>query len=462
MKWKLSFLVCIACCTWLSGALHADWNRFRGPNGTGIAEGSAPTQWSPGENLKWKLPLPGAGFSSPIVVGNKVFVTSYTGSAGNNLSRQLTCVDATSGKLLWQKDVPNEVEEDPNEGMGIPAHGYASHTPTSDGQRVYAFFGKTGIIAFDMDGQELWRKSVGTESDPRRWGSASSPILADDVLVVTAGPESRAVVGLDKNTGEQLWTSPAEGFGNVWGTPALISTGNSTDLVIGAPYEIWAINAKTGKLSWYCEAMDTDSFNSSVVVYEDKVYGIEGRGGGSIAVKAGGKDDVTKSNVLWTGRDTSRFGSPVVVDNRLYYFNSGVAYCVDAMTGKEIFKGRLRSASGETSPEPGAGGRGQGGPGRGQGGFGGPGGPGGQRGGRGGGFGGGGPGGDYASPVYADGKIYFINRTGETYVIEAGDEFNQLAVNRISEEAEQFGATPAISGGSIFIRSNKHLYCISQ
>ena len=185
-----------------------DWSRFRGPNGTGISqdEKPVPTKWSPSENLKWKQGLPGPGVSSPIVVGNRVFVTCYSGygtdrsDPGNmdELKRHLVCIDADTGKTLWDKTVDAVLSEDPYSGIGVPAHGYASHTPVSDGERVYVFFGKTSVLAFDLDGNQLWQKSVGTESDPRQWGSASSPILHNNLLIVTASAESQALVALDK------------------------------------------------------------------------------------------------------------------------------------------------------------------------------------------------------------------------------------------------------------------------
>jgi hypothetical protein len=323
----------------------------------------------------------------------------------------------------------------------------------------------------------------------------------EDVLIVPAGAEGRALIGLDKNTGKELWRLDSEKLGNVWGTPAIAKVGTSTELVIGAPGEIWGMDPKTGKFGWYCMYLDNgDQFSSSVVVDGDVIYAVEGRGGGSVAVKAGGKDDVTETKTVWKGRDSGRFASPIVYEGRLYNVASRTLTCIDAKTQEKIFQGRMKGLNGEVAPEPGGfgggggfggrppgapgapggegpGGRGGAGPGGagpaggGRPGAGGPppgaGGPpgggfggGGGRGGRGG--GGGGFGGtDYASPVLADGKLYFTARNGETYVFAAGKEFNQLAVNRVTTDTEEFSATPAISNGEIFIRSNKNLYCVS-
>jgi len=451
----------------------SDWPRFRGPNGTGVSpdKETAPVTWSPSENIKWKVDLPGAGVSSPVIVGDKVFVTSYSGygldrrDPGNqeDLKRHLQCLDRKTGKVLWEKTVAAVLPEDPFSGPGVPEHGYASHTPVSDGKRVFAFFGKSGVYAYDLDGKELWHANVGKGSDPRRWGSSSSPILHEKVLVVPAGPESASIFGFDTETGKELWKAEGDSLGNTWGTPVAVPIDDKrTDIVIGTPDEIWGLNPETGKLKWYCEAIPTDQFNSSVVVSDGVVYAIEGRGGGSIAVKAGGSGDVSKSNVVWNGRDSSRFGTPVIYEGRIYYFNSGVANCIDAKTGEKVFQARLQGARAAADPGPmgdrGPGGRGPGGPG---GGFGG---PGGGFGGPGGGFGGGrggrGGGSDYSSPVAADGKVYYTTRGGQTHVLKAGTKFEELAVNRVTEETEDFSATPAFSNGNLFLRSNKHLYCV--
>ena len=462
-RWSRLLLLGLSCAVGACSldSAQADWTRFRGPNGSGVAEDKdpTPTTWSDQENLKWKIALPGAGVSCPIVVGDKVFVTCYSGYGVNreeigkekDLKRHLVCIDRTTGKTLWEKAVPSTVAEDPYQGMGVPQHGYASHTPTSDGKNVYVFYGKSGVLAYDMAGTQLWQTSVGTKSDDREWGSSSSPILYEDLLIVPAGPEDRALVGLDKYTGKVVWrTDPTDSLGNVWGTPALAKAGESTELVIGAPSEIWGLNPKNGKLRWYCPYVESDQFSSSVVVDGDTVFAVEGRGGGSVAVKAGGKDDVSKaSQLVWTGRDSSSFASPIVYQGRMYFVSRKTITCVDAKTHDKIFEGRFTGPNGEAAAP--AGGPGGGGPGGG-------GGAGGGRGGRGGGgFGGT----DYGSPVIADGKLYFVARNGDAYVLEAGKEFKQLAVNRVTKEPEDFSATPAISGGEIFIRSNKHLYCVS-
>ena len=266
-------------------------------------------------------------------------------------------------------------------------------------------------------------------------------------MIVTASAESEALVGLNKQTGEEVWRQEAQGFGSTWGTPVLVEVADGrTDLVLGVPYEIWGINPDNGKLRWYCEAMDTDSFCSSVVTDGAAAFAIEGRGGGSIAVLAGGEGDVSESHVAWRGRHNNRIATPIVHDGRIYFFAGGIINCINAETGEQIYQSRLSGGSAPPAQE--------GGP---RGGFGG-------RGGRGG-FGGG-MGGmmgmDYSSPVVADGKLYFVSRRGDAYVIKLGPEFEQLAVNRLTEDDEDFSATPAVSDGQLLIRSSKHLYCVAQ
>ena len=458
-------LVCV-----LSGVVCSqDWTRFRGPNGSGIAKdpGTLPTNWSPTENLQWKVALPGPGSSSPIIVGDKVFVTCWSGYAVNkatppgdekDLMRHLICVDRNLGKILWDKEIAPYLPEDPF-GRMFAEHGYASHTPVSDGEKVFAFFGKTGAIAFDLDGKELWRKQVGTGSGDKNWGSSSSPILFEDLLICSATAEDHAIVALNKNTGDQVWIQKADGFSSTWGTPVLVDSGDGNfELVIGVPNEFWSLNPRTGKLNWYCTACQDNSYCSSLVAGDaGVVFGFEGRGGGGFAVKAGGKDDVTKSNIVWKSQVAGRISSPLYADGNLYVISGGMVSCLDAESGKAHYQSRL--AGGETSPQasppptPPKEDQSQRGTGGGQG-------EGARASGRRGGGGGGMGGQDYASPVAGDGKLFYVSRGGDFYVIQLGTEFKRLAVNRVTTDKEDFSATPAISNEQIIARSDKHLYCI--
>jgi len=421
-------------------AQAGDWTRFRGPNGSGIAEDEAPmpVHWNESANIKWKIELPGQGSSCPIVVGDRVFVTSWSGYGETkeepgeqaNLVRHLSCIDRKTGDIVWTKDVKPFLPEDEYEGM-FAEHGYATHTPASDGENVYVFFGKTGGLAFDMEGNQLWQTSAGTGSGAKRWGSSSSPILFEDLVILTASAESESLVALDKATGNEVWRQEADGLNSLWGTPILVKVDDTrTDLVVAVPGEIWGVNPRTGKLRWFCEGHANDSFCSSPVAADGVVYAIESgrRGGGGIAVRVGGTGDVTESHIVWKGSQAGRIGAPVLNDGRLYTVARGVAGCFEAETGDEVYRKRLQAVRS-------SGGGGRGGRGGGQ---------------------------DYASPVMADGKIYFTSRGGAVHVFEEGPEFKQLAVNKMTDEVEDFSSTPAVSDGELFLRSSKHLYCVAK
>lgn len=434
-----------------TSAAAADWTRFRGPNGSGIAtdEKPVPDSWSASKNRKWKTELPGPGASSPIVVGDRVFVTAWSGygvdrgGSGDmeDLRRHLVCIDRNTGETLWSKTVEPDLPEDRYTGT-FAQNGYASHSPVSDGQRVYVFFGKTGVLAYDLDGNQLWHKKVGSGLDPRNWGSASSPILYKNLLIITASAESKSLIALNKETGEEVWKKTADGFAGVWGTPVLVEIDeNRTDLVLAVPNEIWGFNPDTGKFVWYCLAMRNNSYCSSLVAENGVVYAIESMGGGSIAVRAGGEGDVTDTHIVWSGRDNSRIATPLVHEGRIYFVARNVANCLDASDGSRVYRTPLTGGTAAAAPPGGGGGRTPGG-------FGGGGGRGGQ---------------EYSSPIAAGGKVYYVSRSGDGYVYKLGDKLEQVSTNRLSDaRGEEFVATPAVSDGELFIRSNTHLYCIAE
>ncbi|MEM8669359.1 MAG: PQQ-binding-like beta-propeller repeat protein [Planctomycetota bacterium] len=423
---------CSACIGLIANA--EDWPRFRGPSGSGVSQDSdkLPTTWSPTANLAWKTPLPGPGASSPIIIGGKVFVTCYSGyglsqeQPGDieNLMRHLVCIDMQSGKKIWQRDVKAALPEDPYSGIGVTAHGYASHTPVSDGENVYAFFGKSGVHAFTMDGEPLWNAPVGMESDPAKWGSSSSPVVYGDIVIVTASAESQAIIGFDKATGKELWRQEAKGLDGMWGTPALVQVDDErTDLVMCVARELWGLDPTTGKLRWYADATGSQQAYSSIVVDGKRVYAMTGRGGGSIALDAGGTGDISESNTVWTGNETASFASPVRHESKLYVVSRGVMTVVDATTGDRLKQLRLRGAR--------------------------------QTGGRFGSL-------DYPSPVVVGDRLYYLNGSGQMFVFQVGEELEQLALNQVTTEKEIFWGSPAISDGQMVLRSEKYLYCIAD
>ena len=404
-----------------------EWPRFRGPNGTGIASaGARPAiTWSDSQNMKWKLALPGPGSSSPVVAGERVFVTCYSGygdgSGGDGperLRRHLVCVERGTGKVSWDSSVAAELPEDTYSG-NLREHGYASGSPVTDGERVFVFFGKTGVLAFDLTGQQLWKVNLGRLSSNRRWGSGASPILYRNLVIVNAAEEGRAVVALDQLTGKEVWKADAASLELSFGTPVLVECGAArTDLALAVPGEVWGLNPETGKLRWFAQTSIEGNVSPSVVAADGIVYATGGYPRqGTIAVRAGGKGDVTQTNILWTSQNASYVPSPVVYHEHLFMVSDqGVAMCLEAKTGKLVYRGKLP------------------------------------------GLGGGKP--FYASPVLANGNLYAVSRCNGSFVLEAKTEFKLLSQNKLASDDTDFNATPAVAGNQLFLRSNHYLYCI--
>jgi outer membrane protein assembly factor BamB len=403
----------------------ADWPRFRGPAGTGTSEETGlPTLWDEKEGLLWKTALPGPGSSSAIVSGGRVFVACYSGYGTDRrepgdpskLVRHVVCADAKTGKILWDRSIPSKLPDEPFSGIGVPNHGYASSTPAADGERVVAFFGKTGVVAYDFEGKELWRADVAPDPRTHNFGTASSPIIWKDIVIVPASIECEAIVAFDVKSGKEAWRSPATGYGGWWSTPILVGEGDAAEAVFNIPGEIWALNPKSGKLRWHAESFQERTLIPSPVVAKGVVYVIGGRQGGGAAVRTGGRGDVTSSHRVWTGRAGSYTTSPVVVGDHLYWVNDqGILICLKTDSGNEAFRQRL-----EGNPAV------------------------------------------YASLVAADGKLYAVTRRNGTFVLDAKPEFRQIALNTIPSDQSDFNGSPAISNGRIFLRSNTALYCIGK
>jgi len=385
-----------------------------------------PLTWSETKNLKWKTPLPGPGSSSPIIYGDRLFVTCYTGygidrsnpGSQENLKRRLLCVNRSDGKILWEKSVDAVLPEDPYRGY-ISEHGYASSTPITDGRNVYVFFGKTGVLAFDFEGKKLWQVGVGTESSNRRWGSAASPILYKNLLIVNASEESRSIRALDKTNGKEIWKAEGGALELAYGTPCIVDLPDSQqELAIAMPFEIWGLDPDTGKLNWYAETDLDGNVCPSIIARDEIVYAFGGfRRTGSVAVRAGGRDSANPTALLWATRDGSYVPSPVILNGHLYWVSDlGLACCMDAKSGKLLYRERL-SARGGGKPF-------------------------------------------YASVVLANDRLYAVSRTSGTFVLAARPQFKQLAQNRLESDTSDFNASPAVSNGQIFLRSNKSLYCI--
>lgn len=448
-------LVCI-CSNGLVPA--ADWTRFRGPNGAGISGEPVPVKWNDSANLKWKASLPGPGLSSPIIVGDRIIVTCWSGYADGSgtegsldrLKRHVICVDRGTGDIVWNHAEDAVLPEDSFRGM-FAENGYASHTPATDGKRVYAFLGKSGVIALNLaDGKPLWRTGVGENRERRGWGSASSPIVHGRHVIVPAFIEGDALLALDAETGDVAWKQEVPGYTSNWSTPILVPAGQRTDLVLSVPGEVWGLNPDNGKLRWYCEIPGSDDSRSSVIADGSMVIAMAGGRGAnaSIAVKAGGKGDVADTMKVWQGRDASGISTPLVHGDRLYVVSNNVLTVVDLQSGNRIRQIRMsggsnpsadRSSREGRSPRPGgddSNGRAAGSYRRG---------PGGQ---------------DYSSPIVAGHHLYYTSRQGDTFVYDLTDDVHLVAVNRFGDPGE-YNATPAAADGQLFVRSTRFLYCIA-
>ncbi len=396
-----------------------NWPQFRGPNGLGVSHDKRlPLTWTTDKNLLWKTELPGAGASSPIVVGDRVFVTCYSGygvpgqAKGDisQLQRHLLCVNALNGTVVWKKDFPAVLPESPT----VREHGYAASTPAWDGERLYVFFGKSGVFAFDLDGKQLWKADVGDKH--HGWGSAASPVVYKDLLIINACIESDSLVALDKKTGKEKWR--ARGIKESWNTPLIVTTQNGTsELIVAILGKILAFNPETGVPLWNCDTDISWYMAPSVVAHNSVVSALGGRSGvAALAVRTGGKGDVTKTHRLWTSTKGSNVSSPIAHNGHLYWMHDslGIAYCSEIETGKIIYEVRVARA-GQV----------------------------------------------YASPILADDKLYYLTRSGQTYVLKAGPKYELLATNDLSDRSS-FDASPAVADGRLYLRSNRFLYSVGK
>jgi len=418
-----------------SALIAENWLRFRGDNGAGISTSSSlPMTWSSTKNLKWSVKLPGPGASSPIIVGDQLLLTCYTGygvdqsAPGDpkDLKRHLLSFNRTNGELQWTATVESNEAEDPYKGF-INQHGYASSTPVSDGTLVYVVFGKSGVLAFDLAGKEVWRRKLGQLSDPNEWGAGASPMLYEDLLIVNAGITDHAMIAFNKSTGEEVWRVVDDAFTNSWATPIVVELKGRTELVFASPGRIFALDPKTGKEFWRAASPVKEAVSGSLNQLDGVVYLMGGRQGSAIAIRCGGNGDVSATNTVWEKSLRSGTGTPVIVNRKLYWTSSGFAICADCDSGNEIFKERIKRPSGDAKE---SGGRG--------------------------------PTGDYASAIAIGDNVLVVSRSGQSQMWKTDDKYTPIADSGFSDDDGPFNGTPAISEGSIYIRSDNKLYCVGR
>jgi outer membrane protein assembly factor BamB len=407
-------------------SLGADWAQFRGPHGLGTSsEKVLPTEWSADKNIVWRTVLPGAGASSPITVGKRIYLTCYSGygmdqgragkgEAGKQegLKRHLVCLDRAGGKILWAKEFKPLLPEHQYKGEGS-YHGYAASTPASDGQRLYVFFGKSGVYCFDLDGKELWHKLVGKKTD--RWGSGSSPLLYKNTVIINASIEDGSLVALDKMSGTEVWKT--KGIGSAWNTPFLAKApSGETELVISIQNHLLGLNPDTGKELWRCEGIHR-YVCPSVVAHDGIVY-VTGGDQATFAVRLGGRGDVSKTHVLWRTQKGSNVSSPIIHEGHLYWGSThgGIITCQEAASGKTVYQQRLKPPAGII----------------------------------------------YASPLLADGKLYFPSQHSGTFVLAATPKFDLLAHNVFQDDNSRTNASIIVSDGQLLMRNDRYLYCIGK
>ena len=395
-----------------------NWPGFRGPGGMGVSDATGlPQHWNENEHVAWKTPLPGSGSSSPITFGPHIYVTTYSGylvpgqSDGDldQLKRHLVALRRDNGQIVWDRAVPAKLPEEER----IRDHGYAASTPVADPDRVYVFFGKSGVLAFDHEGNQLWQADVGTNT--HGWGSGASLLLYKDLVIVNASIESESLVALDKRTGEQRWRVPE--IREAWNTPILvIAESGREELVIARHGDVLAFDPKSGSPLWSCETDIRWYMVPTAVAADGVVYVFGGRSGtASLAIRAGGSGNVTSSHRLWTSRNGSNVTSPIYLDKHLYWMSEklGIAYCAKADSGELVYQERLEDADQV-----------------------------------------------YASPILAEGRLHYLTRSGRMFLLAAAPEFQQLAVNRLND-GTRFDASPAVDGSRLLVRSGTFLYCLA-
>lgn len=405
----------------LCSVSHAnDWPQFRGPSGNATASDSnPPTTWSDSENIVWKTELPGRGASSPIVFGNRIFLTAYTGFGVDvddpgdkeNLRLHVLCFERDSGKQLWDKSIKASSATQ-NFGQRVADHGYATATPATDGEAVYASFGVSGVIAYDMDGNFLWEAEIGEGT--AGFGSASSPVVYGEMVYVNASIESGTLFAFDKRTGEQAWH--VDSIVKSWSTPCIAEVpGGTPELILNQKNQIFAFDPVSGDKLWWCDGVE--DYIVPVPIFHDGIaYCLGGRSNRAIAVKLGGRGDVTKTHKLWESTIGANVTSPVYHDGHLYWASDkAIENCLKASDGTEVYRERLPTRARI-----------------------------------------------YSSIVRAGNKLYVTTRDQGIVVLAAKPDYEELAVNVIESDETLVNASPAISGNQILLRTDRYLYCIGE
>ncbi len=396
-----------------------DWPQFRGPDQGRTPETNLPVSWSATENVRWKTPLPGPGHSSPIIWGDRIFLTAFkpksTGMMARLMSRLgspagqllVLSLDKQSGRILWEREVVVD-----SIAAVHNTNAPASPTPVTDGELVYVYFGQKGLTAFDFDGNVVWEKDLGTF--PNEWGFASSPVLHGDQLILVSDSDAEDfVLAVHKRTGEEIWRTSRNGAVRAWPVPVIWNVEGRDQIVVSGSGVVRAYDPENGRELWRVSGL-TRWVAPTPVSAHGLLYVVSGGPGGSVgmAIRPGGRGDITNTHVAWRyDRATPYIPSPVVLGDHFYMVRSGgIMTCLNARTGEEVWQERL-PARGDY----------------------------------------------YASLIAAEDKIYALSEDGEVTVVAAGPRYRVVARNSIGERTM---ATPAVSDGQLFIRTDETLFAI--
>ena len=412
-------------------AADNDWPQWRGPNNDGMARGDAPVEWNDTKNIAWRASIPGRGNSSPVIWGDKIFLTTAlpTDGATSSPPRQgrgpgggaaagrqhkfvVMCLDRRNGKVLWERVAKIAT---PHEGYHHAYGSFASNSPVTDGKNLYAFFGSRGIYCYDLNGKLIWEKSFPPMRMRLGFGEGAAAVVDGNALYLKFDQEQGSyLLALDKLNGKELWRVSRDEVSS-WSPPLIVTHKGRKQVLVSATTRVRSYDPATGKLIWECGGLGSNVIPAPVIT-DDVVYVMSGhRDPNLLAIRLGREGDLTGTDaVIWSNnRGNSYTGSPVLSDNKLYFVSdSGLVTCLDARSGKPYYQQQRLPRAYNFK----------------------------------------------ASPVAAGGKLYLATEEGDVVVVRMGEKFEVLATNTLSDQ--MFVATPAIAGGSIYLRSQEALYCI--
>ncbi len=429
----LAAVVCLAA----SSVGDDDWPRWRGPADDGMARGDAPLTWSDNEHVAWKKALPGKGNSSPVIWANKIFITTAiptgapappppdpapggrggrgmpsAGAVGQDHKFVLMCFNRNTGDLIWERTAKVAA---PHEGYHPRYGSYASNSPVTDGKMVYAFFGSRGIFAYDLDGKLVWQRDFPPQRMKLQFGEGAAPTLDAGVLYLKFDQERDSLLlALDARTGKGLWSVPRDEQTS-WSQPLVATFGGKKQLIVSASGKTRSYDTATGKLIWEAAGLGANVIPAPVSD-GDLVYVMSGYQRPKLqAIRLSAQGDLAGSDsIVWTNdRGNSYTASPVLSGGKLYFVtDNGMLTCLNAKTGEAFYQQ-------QRLPKP------------------------------------------YnfkASPVGVKDRLYLSTEEGDVVVVKMGEKYEVLATNTLNDQS--FIATPAVAGGSIYLRSETTLFCI--